>query len=92
MTPMETARKIVADVQIHGDYDQLAFDICRSIQSESQAQLERGRARQAQLETMILEAYTKAFPNYTYTDSRSAIDLMLAEITTLRHEVNQRNG
>ena len=37
----------------------------------------------AALVEQILSRYTELFPNYAYTDSRCAIDLMAAEIVTL---------
>lgn len=52
MTPTQTARKIVADVQIHGDYDQRALDIAEALQRESNAPLDRDRA--------VIEAAKKA--------------------------------
>ena len=41
-------------------------------------------------ETLILEAHHRALPaNWTYTDSRTTLDILVAEITTLRVERDQ---
>ena len=68
---------------------QLIEAVTTAIQAASNAQLERGRKSRAEIETWLLGAYSNAFPHYEWTDAQSAIDLMLAEITTLRHELSQ---
>jgi len=49
----------------------------------------KAQVRQAE---QILSRYTELFPPYAYTDSRCAIDLMAAEIVTLRKELAQANA
>ena len=41
------------------------------------------------IEEQILSRYTELFPNYAFSDTRCAVDLMAAEIVTLRKEAQE---
>ena len=91
--PRKAAERIV---QSHLDNAELTDDdlrnqITTAIQAAVEAERERGRKARAEIETWILAAYDKAFPHYTWVDAQTAIDMMVAEITTLRMENLRRN-
>lgn len=55
-------------------------------QEERKAESERQLAEEA--ERQLLDKWTSLFPHYAWTDARTAVDLMAAEITTTRTEID----
>jgi len=39
---------------------------------------------------LVMARYFELFPNYEWSDSHTGLDLMVAEIKTLRHEAHER--